>query len=102
AVGFDSLVSSRSASHLRPDPARRDANALVIRRAIEEWALDALRFERLMEDLRAARRGSDDLVRRRSDAPLLERDLFQIDFQLLREDLIDRVDFEQPARRHVH
>src|SRR5205085_6416059 len=56
----------------------------------------------LPQHLRAVRRGGDYFIGRRTDRPLLERDLLQIDFQLLREDLVNRIDLEEPARRRIH
>ena len=101
-IGVDPLVDNRLPVDIRADPAGRHANVLVIREAIEESALDDFGLEPLTQDLPTARRGRDDLVRRRRDRPLLERDLFQIDFQLLGEDLVDGINFEQPPRRHIH
>ena len=101
-IGRDALVDRRAAGDVGLDPSGGHAHALVVGKAIEERPLDHRRLEGLPEKLGAAPRGDDDFVRRRSDRPLLECDLLEIDLQLLREDLVDGIDFEQPSRRNVH
>ena len=101
-IGRNPLVHRRLAGDGRLDPPGRDAHALVVRKAIEERPLDDGRFERPAEQRRAARRGRDHLVRRRADRRHLEMNLLQVDLQLRRQDLVDRVDLEQPPRRRVH
>ena len=75
---------------------------LVVGEPIEERPLDELRLERLPQQLGAAGCGGDHFVGRRSDRRHLETDLLQIDVQLVGQDLVDRIELEQPARRREH
>ena len=50
----------------------------------------------------AARTGNDGLVCRSSNRRLLEPDLLDVDAQIAREDLGNRIGFEQPAGRREH
>ena len=101
-IGGNPLVGDNPAGHVGLDPSGGHPHVLVVGESIEEGAFDEFRIERAPEQLGAAGGGGDHFIRRRSDRSHLEADLLQIDVQLLRQHLVDRIELEQPPCRRKH
>ncbi len=100
-VGDDPLVGDGGARDLRIQPAGRHADLLVVHELIEELADDVLRLEGAVIERGAALARDRDLVGGRADRRFLEYDGLGGQLEVAREDLRDRVQLQEPARRRV-